>query len=170
MTALPKLIEAAPAAGFTVERPTIVDDKGRRSLNPRALRLPDGGTYTTLCIGPVRVALSNIGLYYHDGRVWLGDCSENHPTRVTIAAIVVEPESRQQGEATRAMERLTSLCDSLGLWLQLEASPMPSHKAAGHRLISQRRLSQWYSKLGFTGTGRIMERRHADPVPIKKAR
>lgn len=158
MTALPKLIDAAPAAGFTVERPTIVDDRGRRSLNPRALQLPDGGTYTTLCLGAVRVAVSNIGLYYHSGRVWLGDCSENHPTRVTIAAIVVAPESRRQGEATRAMECLIALCDDLGLWLQLEATPMPTHKAAGQRLISQRRLSQWYSRLGFAGTGKIMER------------
>jgi len=169
MTALLTLIESAQEFGFEVERPTAVAADGRRSVNPRSI---DG--YTTLVRGPVRIAVSNIGLYYHDHRVWWSDPTENHPSRVTVWTVLVEPEARRQGRATEALQALQRLCEARGLWLQLEASPIAGQRAKGQRTISRRRLIGWYESLGFEpsypGEGReILEWRpdsHCPKCPI----
>lgn len=131
--------EAAVRRGFHFEPPSVVDDDGRRSPNPNSI---DG--YPTLVRGPVRIALSNIGLYYHNGNVWWSDPCESHPSRVTVWQVVVDPEHRRQGLATEAMRSLQSLCRENGLWLQLEATPF------GKRKITRRRLIAWYNSLGFS--------------------
>lgn len=105
--------------------------------------------YSTLIRGPVQIAVSPIGLYYHDHRPWWGDPTERHPARVTIWSILVEPESRRQGRATEALQALQRLCEAQGLWLQLEASPIAWQRAKGQRSISRRRLIGWYEAHGF---------------------
>lgn len=147
--AIPTLIALAADRGFTVELPSIVDADGGRSPNPKALRA-HGGVCTTLVRGPVRIALSNIGLYYHDHRVWLGDPFTDQETkRVTMAAVVVEPGSRRKGEATSAVRDVLAICQEAGLWVQLEATPIADQKAKGQRAITRAGLIRWYGSLGF---------------------
>lgn len=134
MTSLSKLFESCQDFGFEVEQP-----RGDRAI--------DG--YPTLVRGPVRIAVSNIGLHYHDHRVWWSDPTERHPTRVTVWTILVDPEARRQGRATEALQALQRLCEAQGLWLQLEASPIASQRAKGQRTISRRRLIGWYEAQGF---------------------
>ncbi len=134
------LINAAKAAGWKYEPP---------QRNPNALTL-GGTTHSTLIAPGVKVAVGSLLLYYHDGRVWRGcpvtDASE---TRVVIEAIVVGPDFRRHGIATRAIRALQELAAGLGLELWAEATPIEAFKAKGQRTITTRKLVRWYKSLGF---------------------
>jgi len=143
-----KFIDAAKAGGWHHESSGARSETGGWMPNPNALTF-GGGYYPTLVRGAVRVALENIDLYYHDHREWRGDPHVQPDDRVTIAAIVVDGESRRKGLATAAMRDLQSVATSLGMGFNLHACPMPAFKAKGKRTVTTGRLIRWYKSLGF---------------------
>ena len=136
------LIRAAEAAGWTYQAP-----RGPgHDRNPNALTL-GCTTYSTLVATGVQVALGNLLLYYHNGRPWRADVQPEG--RVVIEAIVVKPEFRRHGIASKAIKGLQELAAGLDLELWLEATPIEAFKAKGQRTITTRRLVNWYKSLGF---------------------
>jgi GNAT superfamily N-acetyltransferase len=147
MSSVMTVVEAAQKKGWTFERATVGDHFDE---NPKALS-HCGRWYPTLITpdGLVKVALSNIILYYHNGNVWLGDPSENIPNLVVLAIIAVDPSARQKGHATKAMRCLQEIAKELSMELMLESAPMTSFKVKGQRMITYKKLINWYKKLGF---------------------
>ena len=143
-----KFIEAAKSHGWHHEPSGARSETGGWTPNPAAITW-GRGHYPTLVRGAVRVAIENIDLYYHDGRAWRGDPHVQPDDRVTLAAIIVDGESRRQGLATEAMKDLQAIAASLGMEINLEVAPMGAFKAKGHRTATTGRLIKWYKSLGF---------------------
>lgn len=143
-----KFIDAAKSHGWHHEESGAISETGGWEPNPNAITW-GCGHYPTLVRGAVRVAIENIDLYYHNGRAWRGDPTVQPDDRVTLAAIIVDGESRRQGLATAAMKDLQSIAASLGMEINLEVAPMGAFKAKGKRTIGMRSLIRWYKSLGF---------------------
>lgn len=143
-----KFIEAAQSHGWHHEPSGARSETGGWTPNPAAITW-GRGHYPTLVRGAVRVAIENIDLYYHNGRAWRGDPHVQPDDRVTLAAIIVDGESRRQGLATAAMKDLQAIAASLGMEINLEVAPMGAFKAKGKRTIETRSLIRWYKSLGF---------------------
>jgi GNAT superfamily N-acetyltransferase len=133
-------VSAAVAAGWRHE------PHGRHEANPNAL--PFNGA--TIAADGVKACVGSLSLYYHDGRVWRGcPVADQSDTRIVLEAIVVDPDRRRAGVATRTIRELQDIAKSLGLELWVEATPIGRYKAKGQREISRRRLIKWYKGLGF---------------------
>lgn len=143
-----KFIEAGQAAGWHYQPCGQHRPGSGWQANPDALTI-GGCTFPTLLRGPVATAWSNFDLYYHNGKVWKGDPSDQPDDRITLEGIVVSGESRRQGLATAAVRDLQSIAASLGKSIVLEALPIAAFKAKGKRTIETRSLIRWYKSLGF---------------------
>jgi GNAT superfamily N-acetyltransferase len=143
-----KFIAAAESAGWHYQPCGTRSPSGEWQANPDALTI-GGCTFPTLLRGPVATAWGNTDLYYHGGRVWKGDPSDQADDRIVLEGIVVSGESRRHGLATAAVRDLQSIAASLGKAIVLEAVSIAAFKVKGQRTISPRRLVQWYKSLGF---------------------
>ena len=114
--------------------------------------------------GPVRVELSPDSLGMHKSRVnYYNTCGQNI---WTIAAIVVDQESRGGSFATDAIKDLIAMATELGAKeIHLEATPM-SRKFKP--TMDRPQLVVWYKRLGFVdqdqGEGIILELQIKQPV------
>lgn len=111
--------------------------------------------------GNVKIAVDNAPIFVHKGDVRLGNTNDRVPNELTIQGLVVEPGSRGQGLAKKAMQELQDAADENGITLVGEPVKMKDFVKKGQKSLSTEGLVAWYKKLGWTqqtkGSNLILE-------------
>ncbi|NBS67940.1 hypothetical protein EBT31_03370, partial [bacterium] len=124
--------------------------------SPRRYR-QGNNSYGTWEKDGVRVSLSQNVLADERGVVQKYMAEDNE---MTVEALLVDPDKRNQGLAKKALELVTKLADSQGRTLYLE--PVQLEKGAG---LNEKQLQDLYARYGFKKTapsGKVMVR---EPSP-----
>ena len=107
----------------------------------------------------VRVALSNHALGYSKNRVMMITPVGKFANSLTVQAIIVDKDKRNQGKAREAMQLLTDRADQTGTTLYVEPLPI------NDKTVTSEGLKKFYTSLGFEPKGeKVMVR---EPNSVK---
>lgn len=119
--------------------------------------------------GNVKIAVDNAPIFVHRGDVRMGDPTDRTPNTLTVQGLIVEPDVRGQGLASKAMQELHKAADEAGITLVGQPGRMGDFVTKGQKSLSTEELVVWYKKLGWTqqthGSNLILERQPAQPAP-----
>lgn len=157
MTYLPENIKTASAGEHPVTRlGEAMRQIGYRFETPSPDNkdcLAYGGNIYPTIISPdgfTKVALDATDLFLHDGNVWLGAYHDVKPDRIQLAAIVVDPDHRGQGLASKMIQDIHRVADSIGMTIVGEPVMMKNFVAKKQNFLTTKQLSDWYKRHGWT--------------------
>lgn len=147
--AKPSFYRSLPELGFTR-----IDNRE----SPRIYTSKGGEKFLTFERDGLRAAFSSNNILYEDekGRVQVGYGESNESV---LRALIVDPEARQQGKATAALQEIIDLADRSGTVLYLEPAPIENGK------MSAAQLADFYKRFGFVqekeGSNKVLVRQPA---------
>lgn len=99
----------------------------------------------------VKLAITMSNLGERNGRVYsynlLGPAEKN---TIVIQAIVTDPQARNQGYASKALDQVVSAAAESGIVLKLEPGQISSIlKSRKEMALTSKQLANWYKKKGF---------------------